>query len=93
MTTASTQGWRAIIGWAKKSAGVPLQFIDHAPPKLLSDLRMRSDLGVVQMCGQPASLEALRKAILLDRIVVLELKEFDETKPRALVVEQPPAWP
>jgi ABC-type phosphate/phosphonate transport system substrate-binding protein len=56
VTPASTEAWRAVIGWATQAAGVPVEFIEHAPPKLLSDLWSRSDLGVVQMCGLPASL-------------------------------------
>jgi ABC-type phosphate/phosphonate transport system substrate-binding protein len=56
VTPASAEAWRAVIGWATREADVPVEFIDHAPPKLLSDLWARDDLGVVQMCGLPASL-------------------------------------
>ena len=56
VTPASAEAWRAVIGWATREAGVPVEFVEHAPPKLLSDLWARDDLGVVQMCGLPASL-------------------------------------
>jgi len=56
VTPASTEAWRAVIGWVTKTAGVPVEFAEHAPPKLLSELWARDDLGVVQMCGLPASL-------------------------------------
>jgi ABC-type phosphate/phosphonate transport system substrate-binding protein len=56
VTPAATQAWRTIIGWATQKAGVPVEFVEHAPPKLLSDLWARDDLGCVQMCGLPASL-------------------------------------
>jgi ABC-type phosphate/phosphonate transport system substrate-binding protein len=55
VTPAAAEAWRTVIGWAAREAGVPLEFIEHAPPKLLSDLWARDDLGVVQMCGLPAS--------------------------------------
>jgi ABC-type phosphate/phosphonate transport system substrate-binding protein len=56
VTPAAAEAWRAVIGWATHAAGVPVEFVEHAPPKLLSDLWARDDLGVVQMCGLPASL-------------------------------------
>jgi ABC-type phosphate/phosphonate transport system substrate-binding protein len=55
VTPAAAEAWRTVIGWAAREADVPLEFIEHAPPKLLSDLWARDDLGVVQMCGLPAS--------------------------------------
>jgi ABC-type phosphate/phosphonate transport system substrate-binding protein len=56
VTPASKDAWRAVIGWAAREADVPLEMVEHAPPKLLSDLWSRDDLGCVQMCGLPASL-------------------------------------
>lgn len=56
VTPAATAAWRTLIEWAARTAGVPVEFVEHAPPKLLSDLWSRSDLGIVQMCGLPASL-------------------------------------
>ena len=43
---------------------MPVEFVEHAPPKLLSDLWSRSDLGVVQMCGLPASLRTPSPIVL-----------------------------
>jgi ABC-type phosphate/phosphonate transport system substrate-binding protein len=64
VTPASTEAWKTVIGWVSKTAGVPVEFIEHAPPKLLSDLWSRSDLGMVQMCGLPASLRSPAPTIL-----------------------------
>jgi ABC-type phosphate/phosphonate transport system substrate-binding protein len=64
VTPASAQAWRTVIGWATREAGVPMEFVEHAPPKLLSDLWARDDLGVVQMCGLPASLRKPAPTIL-----------------------------
>jgi len=64
VTPAAAEAWRAVIGWAAREAGVPVEFVEHAPPKLLSDLWAREDLGVVQMCGLPASLRKPSPTIL-----------------------------
>ena len=64
VTPASTGAWRRVIGWAAQEAGVPVEFVEHAPPKLLSDLWARADLGVVQMCGLPASLRTPSPIVL-----------------------------
>ena len=56
VTPAAAAAWRAVIGWATREAGLPVEFVEYAPPKLLSELWARDDLGVVQMCGLPASL-------------------------------------
>lgn len=64
VTPASTEAWRTVIGWATKTAGVPVNFVEHAPPKLLSELWARDDLGVVQMCGLPASLRSPSPIVL-----------------------------
>src|SRR5580765_406319 len=56
VTPAAAEAWRAVIGWAARETGVPVEFVEHGPPKLLSDLWARDDLGVVQMCGLPVSL-------------------------------------
>ena len=41
-----------------------MEFVEHAPPKLLSDLWARDDLGCVQMCGLPASVREPKPTIL-----------------------------
>jgi ABC-type phosphate/phosphonate transport system substrate-binding protein len=64
VTPASAEAWRTVIGWAAREAGVPVEFVEHAPPKLLSELWARNDLGVVQMCGLPASLRRPAPTIL-----------------------------
>ena len=64
VTPASTEAWKSVIGWVSETAGVPVEFIDHAPPKLLADLWSRADLGMVQMCGLPASLRSPAPTVL-----------------------------
>jgi ABC-type phosphate/phosphonate transport system substrate-binding protein len=64
VTPASKEAWRAVIEWVTREARVPVEYIDHAPPKLLSDLWARNDLGVVQMCGLPASLRTPAPTVL-----------------------------
>lgn len=64
VTPAATAAWRAVIDWVSKKASLPVEFVEHAPPKLLSDLWSRADLGVVQMCGLPASLRQPSPTIL-----------------------------
>jgi len=64
VTPAAAAAWRSVIDWATRKAGVPVEFVEHAPPKLLSDLWARDDLGVVQMCGLPASLRKPSPTIL-----------------------------
>jgi len=64
VTPASAEAWRAVISWVSREAGVPVEFIEHGAPKLLSDLWARSDLGIVQMCGLPASLRTPPPTVL-----------------------------
>ena len=64
VTPAASAAWRTLIEWAARKAEVPVEFVEHAPPKLLSDLWSRSDLGIVQMCGLPASLRHPSPTIL-----------------------------
>ena len=64
VTPASAGAWRTLIGWAAHAAGVPLEYVEHAPPKLLSELWARNDLGCVQMCGLPASLRTPAPTVL-----------------------------
>jgi len=64
VTPVAAAAWREVIGWVTREAGVPVEFIEHGPPKLLSDLWARDDLGVVQMCGLPASLRRPSPTVL-----------------------------
>ena len=64
VTPASAEAWRAVMSWVTREARVPMEFIEHAPPKLLSDLWGRGDLGMVQMCGLPASLRSPAPTVL-----------------------------
>jgi len=64
VTPAAAAAWRSVIEWAAGEAGVPIEFVEHAPPKLLSELWARDDLGIVQMCGLPASLRTPSPIVL-----------------------------
>jgi len=64
VTPAAAEAWRSLIRWAAREADVPVEFVEHGPPKLLSELWARDDLGVVQMCGLPASLRKPAPTIL-----------------------------
>lgn len=64
VTPAAAEAWRAVIGWAAREAEVPVEFVEHGPPRLLSDLWARGDLGIVQMCGLPASLRKPAPTVL-----------------------------
>ena len=64
VTPAAVEAWRAVIGWATREARVPVDFVEHGPPKLLSELWARDDLGCVQMCGLPASLRTPAPTVL-----------------------------
>ncbi|MCC6609497.1 MAG: hypothetical protein IT515_07455 [Burkholderiales bacterium] len=47
VTAAAKAAWREVIAWALARAGVAANFVDHDPPKLLSELWARDDLGAV----------------------------------------------
>jgi len=64
VTPAAKAAWREVLAWVLQRAGVAAEFVDHDPPKLLSELWARDDLGAVMMCGLPFSLRAQRPAIL-----------------------------
>ncbi len=64
VTPRSAEAWRVLIGWVTREAGVAVEFVEHAPPKLLSELWARNDLAVVQMCGLPASLRSPSPTVL-----------------------------
>jgi ABC-type phosphate/phosphonate transport system substrate-binding protein len=45
--------WRALLEWVIARAGIDCEVIDHPPPKTLSSLWARGDLGCAFMCGYP----------------------------------------
>lgn len=55
VTPSSKAAWRELLSWIMGRAGVAWDFVDHDPPRLLSDLWRRDDLGLVMMCGLPFS--------------------------------------
>lgn len=64
VTPAAKAAWRELLGWVLEHAGVAAEFVDHDPPRLLSELWARDDLGAVMMCGLPFSLRPQRPTIL-----------------------------
>ena len=44
VTPAAKAAWREVLGWALDRAGVAAAFVDHDPPRLLSELWARDDL-------------------------------------------------
>jgi ABC-type phosphate/phosphonate transport system substrate-binding protein len=64
VSPAAKAAWLRLLQWVAGRAGVPLDFVDHDPPKLLSDLWSRDDLGMVMMCGLPVSLRTPAPTIL-----------------------------
>ena len=64
VTPAAKAAWREVLAWVLERAGVAAEFVDHDPPKLLSELWARDDLGAVMMCGLPFALRPKRPTIL-----------------------------
>lgn len=64
VSPAAKAAWRRLLDWVATQAEVPVEFVDHEPPRLLSDLWSRDDLGIVMMCGLPVSLRSPAPTIL-----------------------------
>jgi ABC-type phosphate/phosphonate transport system substrate-binding protein len=47
--------WKQLFAWVAAHAGVPLDAVDHAPPRPLPLLWSRDDLGCAFICGYPWS--------------------------------------
>lgn len=45
--------WKDLALWVSRRSGVSLDYVEHPPPKPISELWSRDDLGMVQMCGWP----------------------------------------
>lgn len=64
ISPAAKAAWRTMLDWVIARAGVEMQFVDHAPPKPLSELWNRDDLGCVMMCGLPVALRTPAPIVL-----------------------------
>jgi ABC-type phosphate/phosphonate transport system substrate-binding protein len=53
VTEAARAAWTSIFVWLSQRTGVSLRLLDHPPPRPLSELWRRDDLGCVMMCGWP----------------------------------------
>ena len=60
VTRECKAAWRSVLDWVLGQA----DYVDHDPPKLLSDLWARDDLACVMMCGLPFSRRDPQPAIL-----------------------------
>lgn len=45
--------WRDLTEWVVNESGIPLKYLDFPPPKPISELWNRADMGLVLMCGWP----------------------------------------
>jgi ABC-type phosphate/phosphonate transport system substrate-binding protein len=64
VTPRATAAWRTLIDWALARAGVAGEWLDHPPPKAISDMWARDDLVCAQMCGLPFSLRVPQATLL-----------------------------
>lgn len=71
VTQVSKAAWSRLFDWVFARAGVEVRQVEHDPPKLLSDLWERDDLGAVMMCGLPLSRRAEQPAILAQPVPAL----------------------
>jgi ABC-type phosphate/phosphonate transport system substrate-binding protein len=56
--------WKALFAWLSERSGVPLAYVEHAPPAPLHELWARDDLGAVFMCGFPFALAAAKPVLI-----------------------------
>ena len=64
VTPGSKAAWAKLFNWVIARSGVEADLIEHEPPKRLSDLWERDDLGAVMMCGLPLSRRPVTPLIL-----------------------------
>ena len=71
VTPASKAAWARLFNWVLAEAKVDVALVAHEPPRLLSDLWERDDLGAVMMCGLPLSRRAVAPVILAQPLPAL----------------------
>lgn len=64
VTPAVKAAWQELFAWVARTAGVPLDYIDHAAPAPLEALWARDDLGAAFMCGFPFAMAATKPRLL-----------------------------
>jgi ABC-type phosphate/phosphonate transport system substrate-binding protein len=64
VTPAVKAAWQDLFAWVSRTAGVPLNYIDHAAPAPLEALWARDDLGATFMCGFPFATAAKSPELL-----------------------------
>ena len=64
VTPAVKAAWQTLLGWVAQASGVPLAYVDHAPPAPLEALWARPDLGAAFMCGFPFAAAVPRPQLL-----------------------------
>lgn len=64
VTPRAKAAWGTLFDWVLARAGVAASWIDHDPPKPISELWARDDLACAQMCGLPFSLRQPKATLL-----------------------------
>ena len=64
VTPEAALAWRSLFDWVLDRAGISAKWVDHDPPKPISELWARDDLLCAQMCGLPYSLRVPNATLL-----------------------------
>jgi len=64
VTPNAKRAWINVVKWISRQSDIGMELIEHEPPKLLSDLWLRDDLGAVMMCGLPLARRTVVPQIL-----------------------------
>ena len=68
VSPTTKSAWTRLFGWVIARSGVDATLVEHDPPKLLSTLWERDDLGAVMMCGLPIARRTPAPSILAQPI-------------------------
>jgi ABC-type phosphate/phosphonate transport system substrate-binding protein len=64
VSASAKADWRAVLGWALRSARLDWTWLDHDAPAPLAALWSRDDLGLAMMCGLPFSQRTPRPTLI-----------------------------
>lgn len=65
VTPAVKAAWQNLLASIARTSGVPLTYVDHAPPAPLEALWARPDLGAAFMCGFPLAAAVPQPRVLV----------------------------
>ena len=68
VSPATKSAWARLFDWVIARSSIDAKLVEHEPPKLLSTLWERDDLGAVMMCGLPIARRAPAPSILAQPI-------------------------